>query len=134
MSGIFFSGLPARLLSLWGAERFTSVVTVAILDEYEATFQKLIAKIPAGARSRAGRDFLEAFVLKSLLIEDLPLATSLCRDPDDDKFLTCAAAARAVIASGDRDLLDGSPWQVLSSRVEVLTPRQAVSMLEAKND
>jgi len=33
--------------------------------------------------------------------------TGICRDPDDDKFISCAVSASAeFIVSGDRDLLD----------------------------
>jgi predicted nucleic acid-binding protein len=36
-----------------------------------------------------------------------PLPAPVSRDPDDDQVLACALAAKAaLIASGDRDLLD----------------------------
>ncbi len=45
----------------------------------------------------------------------------LCRDPDDDKFINCALAAKAVyIVSGDSDLL------VLKGKspIEIVTPAE----------
>jgi predicted nucleic acid-binding protein len=53
-------------------------------------------------------------------------ASSISEDPDDDKFLTCAAAAKArYVVSGDRDLLDVSPF----GRFEVVRPRELLGRL-----
>ena len=44
-------------------------------------------------------------------------------DPDDDKFLACAIAARTpLIVSGDKHLLQVSGW----SGITIVTPRQCV--------
>jgi len=48
---------------------------------------------------------------------------SLCRDPDDDKFLHAAMGARAPwLVTGDRDLLDVAPIDGL----DILTPQAAL--------
>ncbi len=51
-------------------------------------------------------DALSVLMSKIDLIE--PVAeVEVCRDPDDDKFISCAIDARAYyIVSGDKDLLD----------------------------
>ena len=57
------------------------------------------------------------------IVRALPLRKPVCEDPDDDKFLACALAARCkLIISGDKQLLRASGYR----RIEVLTPRQFV--------
>ena len=51
------------------------------------------------------------------------LPTQVCDDPDDDKFLACAAAARVpIVISGDKALRRASGYRDIA----VLTPRQFV--------
>jgi len=78
--------------------------------------------------ARYGELDFEAFAALLVMqpeVVDAPaaLAKGVCSDPDDDKFLACAAAAGAgVIVSGDRDLLEVSGWR----GIEVLKPRAFV--------
>jgi predicted nucleic acid-binding protein len=52
-------------------------------------------------------------------------------DPDDDKFLACAIAARTpLIVSGDKHLLRVSGWRGMT----VVTPRQCVDRYLAANE
>ena len=45
--------------------------------------------------------------LEKLRILESKTRIHVCRDPDDDKFLSCAIDAKAIyIVSGDKDLLD----------------------------
>ncbi len=46
MSGLFFGGVPAEILSAWGRGTITIVVTGAILEEYWATGAKLAERFP----------------------------------------------------------------------------------------
>jgi predicted nucleic acid-binding protein len=42
-------------------------------------------------------------------VEPVNLQQQVCRDPDDDKFISCAISGKAeVIVSGDKDLLSVS--------------------------
>jgi putative PIN family toxin of toxin-antitoxin system len=120
MSGLFFGGVPGRILQAWQADRLGLVISPSILEEYRRVGAVL-------ARRHPGVDF-EPFaallMLRSELV-DAPahLRSSVSVDPDDDKFLACAAAARAgVIVSGDSHLLNVSGW----TGVEVLRPRTFV--------
>jgi uncharacterized protein len=118
LSGLFFGGVPGRVLEAWRDGRFTLVLSPPILAEYRE----------AGAEFEAaygGSDFesLAALLVLSAEIVDAPesLPQQVCRDPDDDKFLACALAARAgVVVSGDKKLRAVSGW----SGIEVASPRQ----------
>jgi predicted nucleic acid-binding protein len=59
----------------------------------------------------------------AIVVNAPPLATSVCEDPDDDKFLAAARAGVAVcVVSGDKHLLRVSGWE----SIEVVKPRQFV--------
>lgn len=117
LSGLFFGGVPARVLEAWRDGRFTLVLSAPILAEYRE----------AGAEFEAtygGSDF-EAFAALLLVraeMVDAPefLPQQVCSDPDDDKFLACARAARAgVVVSGDKKLRAASGW----NGIDVVAPR-----------
>jgi len=73
--------------------------------------------------SRADRQ--KFFELFARVAEWVPITTTIrrCRDPKDDKFLELAVDGRADwIITGDKDLLDLSPFQSIS----MLTPAAAL--------
>jgi putative PIN family toxin of toxin-antitoxin system len=118
LSGLFFGGLPGRVLEAWRDDRFTLVLSVPIFAEYRE----------AGAEFEAaygGSDF-EAFASLLLMnseIVDAPehLPERVCSDPDDEKFLTCALTAGVrIIVSGDRGLQAVTGW----NDIDVVSPRR----------
>jgi putative PIN family toxin of toxin-antitoxin system len=117
MSGVFFGGVPGRILSAWRTGRFQLVLSASIVAEYR--------EVAAELTSRYGGSEFELFagllLMKSEVV-DAPefFPVPVCSDPDDDKFLACAQASMApVIVSGDRHLLAVSGWR----GIEVLRPR-----------
>ncbi len=118
MSSVFFGGTPGRILRAWRDGKVDVVLSPEIVEEYVRVGEELAA--------RFGVDLdpaLELVAASALLVPSRPLAESVSRDPDDDKFLACAIAAGVeYIVSGDRDLLDVSPYE----GVEVLRPRDFV--------
>lgn len=121
LSGIFFGGIPGRLLEAWQAGHLTLVLSPAILAEYHRAGAALAARYPG---IDAALHPLLALVTQSATLVDAPdLPDAVSADPDDDKFLACAVASRTpVIVSGDKHLLHVSGW----SGIEVLTPRQVL--------
>jgi putative PIN family toxin of toxin-antitoxin system len=101
ISGIFFGGTPGRILAAWRAGRFRLVTSPLILDEYRRVARELGARSP-------GLDIgpiLDMLTIHAEVHADVPLDAPHCRDPHDDKFLSCAEVAGAVLVSGDKDLL-----------------------------
>ena len=117
VSGVFFTGPPARILEAWRDGRVSVAVSAGILEEYRRVGVRL-------ADRYEGVDLeplLTLLAMNAEIVEAPDLAEPLCEDPDDDKFLACALAAGApVIVSGDKHLLRASGW----SGIEVLRPRQ----------
>jgi predicted nucleic acid-binding protein len=104
ISGIFFSGPPARILAEWAGggvgerlhKQFPAIDIDAVLD--------LVTR-------------------ETRIVKPKPVPASACDDPDDLKFLACALAGGArVVVTGDRALLRASGFQGL----EVVTPRDFV--------
>ena len=121
ISGLYFGGVPARVLTAWTDGRGLLVVSPEILHEYRRVGLEL-AK--GRAPLVAALDALLAIVAVHAAVIKAPALTApVSEDPDDDKFLAAAAASgAAVIVSGDKHLLRVSGWR----DVVVLTPRQFV--------
>jgi len=122
VSGVFFGGLPARVLEAWRDGQYDLVVSSEILDEYRRVGDELARRFPL-----VSLDPFLGLVVACAKIVDVPHhAEPICPDPDDDKFFACAVAGRCdLIVSGDRHLLDASG----SHGVKVVTPRQLVDTL-----
>lgn len=121
MSGIFFGGAPGKVLSAWRHGTIRLFLTPLILDEYRRVGEELSRRHHA----HAAGDILDLIALHASVLSDTPLATGICRDPDDDKFIACACAAHAVLVSGDKDLLAVND----ALGVRILRPRTLLDLL-----
>lgn len=116
VSAIFFAGVPARILDAWSAGRFEILASVEILTEYRRVVERLSRRFP----SAEARPVLDIVMRECHLVEPVSVPGNACTDPDDLKFLGCAAAGRAgCIVSGDRALLRATGY----AGIDVLTPR-----------
>lgn len=108
MSGLFFGGVPAEILSAWRRAVITIVVSGEILEEYWATGARLAERFPPVDPA----PFLQLVSAGALLVQPHRLAEPACDDPDDDKFLECAiASTSSAIVTGDKALLRLSPFR-----------------------
>ena len=119
ISGVFFAGLPLRVLQAWRDGLVALVVSPEILAEYQRVGSILAAQYP-----HVDFDgFMELVTIHAEIVAALPLSTPVCTDPDDDKFLACALAARAkIIVSGDKHLINVGSCH----GIEIFTPRRFV--------
>lgn len=100
-SAVFFGGRPAELLRMVVRHELAAVATHEIIDEYQATISYLLEKYN-------GRHLQLSIVPIFSALEIIPVTRriKICRDPDDDKFISCAADGHCCyIVSGDKDLL-----------------------------
>jgi putative PIN family toxin of toxin-antitoxin system len=121
VSGVFFGGVPGRILSAWAAGEFILVLSPAILDEYRRVGHELGVQYPdLGATFEP---ILTLIAMNAVIVDAPPLTVPVCDDPADDIFLAAALASQtSVIVSGDKDLLRVVGWR----GIVVLTPRQFV--------
>lgn len=104
ISGIFWSGSPNKILKLWQEGRFKLAVSLAIIEEYRRITQELRRKYPA---LPVIDGIIDQIAFNSEIFSVEPPKGPICRDPDDDKFLICALAAKAkYIVTGDKALLE----------------------------
>jgi putative PIN family toxin of toxin-antitoxin system len=118
-SGIFFGGVPGRILKAWAAAEFTLVLSPAILAEYRRVGEELRGSYPA--LSTALDPLLTLIAANAVIVDAEALPARLVRDADDDKFIAAALAGSApVLVTGDKDLHAVAP----PAGLEILTPRQ----------
>lgn len=119
VSGIFFAGIPGRILGAWSDGKFDLVATAEIVSEYRGVVGRLQASFP----SVNADPTLDLVVRGCHLVEAIPVPPSACEDPDDVKFLSAALGGLAdCVVSGDGALLRASGF----SGVVVLKPREFV--------
>ncbi|HET9743376.1 MAG TPA: putative toxin-antitoxin system toxin component, PIN family [Terriglobales bacterium] len=102
VSGIFWTGTPARILQAWSEGRFRLLLSIPILEEYARVIEEV------GRRRLAIFDtrMLYLLTVRSEVVDPPRLPQRVCTDPDDDKFLETAVGGDAdYVISGDRALL-----------------------------
>jgi len=103
VSALLFRGELSRLHALWKRKAFTIVASREIVEEY----LRVLAYPKFNLTEKEIGDIIREELLPC--IEPVMVAEELkgvCVDPDDDKFLACAEAAKAdVVVSGDEHLL-----------------------------
>jgi putative PIN family toxin of toxin-antitoxin system len=115
-------GSPARVLRLWLEGGFDLVVSPAVLDELAGAlaYPKLQKRISPAEAEEA----VELISRWAMLVGD-PVDPPSVRstDPSDDYLIALAESSRAVLVSGDRDLLS------LSDRIPVYSPTDFLELL-----
>jgi putative PIN family toxin of toxin-antitoxin system len=119
MSGIFWSGPPERILDAWQARGVDLVVSAEIIDEYLRISKALSKKYPGVDIS----PFIDMVAIHGKMFAPIPLAASVCRDPNDDMFIALALSSNTkIIVSGDKDLLDINGY----AGIQIIKPNEFV--------
>ena len=123
VSGIFFGGVPGKILNAWTEGRFEIYVTPNILDEYARTLIEY-----GGKKAESLQNYWMAAIIEHAHhVLDPTTYPSVCRDPHDDKFFYCAVSVKAdYLVTGDKDLrsLQGT------YDFKIVPPRRFLSLLE----
>ena len=103
VSALLFSGKLGRIVEGWKSGIFVPVFSREIFDE----FRKVLAYPKFSLTVQEIAALIEDDVLPFCEVVEIgEEILSVCRDPADDPFLSCAVAASAdYIISGDKDLL-----------------------------
>ena len=119
ISGIFFSGPPSTILQAWRDSRIQIILSEEILEEYQGVAKELSSKFPAVDIGR----IIELLTIYGEVFETKDISVSVCKDPDDNKFIECAIASNSkLIVSGDKHLLNITGYRGIS----VLKPRDFI--------
>lgn len=101
ISAIFFKGQPFKLLEYLFKDEILAFVSPKIVQEYIETYNEVHKKYA----DKGNPEVLQKIIEKSNLVFP-EKEVKICRDPDDDKFISCALQGKCVyIVSGDNDLL-----------------------------
>lgn len=111
------SGNAASLLRAWEQGEFELVISRALLAELERAFAypKLRRRIPESDAGAVLQWLSESGTIAADPISPPPIRSA---DPGDDYLIALAASERAILVSGDKDLLD------LATAIPVLSPAQ----------
>jgi len=104
ISSILFKGELAGIVDLWKGGKIVPVVSRETFDEFRKVLEYPKFRLAKGEI----KTIMEEEVLPFFEIVEISAEVSgVCKDPDDDKFISCALAASAdFIVSGDKDLCD----------------------------
>ena len=112
-SAVFFGGRPYQLLRYIMENYVEVVASKEIVDEYEEIILRLQQKYPAITTKIPFHE-----ILAKLEIIRVSSDIHVSRDPDDDKFISCAVDGKCLyIVSGDSDLLSIGKYE----GIEILT-------------
>ena len=102
ISAVFFGGKPRKVVESVIRGNVKACASGEIIEEYEEVLEEMISR-----KQGVLRKDLFQFLMKRIEITQPVSEVRVCRDPDDDKFISCAMDAGALyIVSGDKDLLD----------------------------
>ena len=102
ISSLLFRGDVSKLVDLWKKSAFIPVISKETFEELEA-----VLHYPKFGLSKEERgEMIEEEILPFFeVVEVRQEVKGICRDPADDKFVSCAVSAGAdFIVTGDKDL------------------------------
>jgi len=113
ISALFYGGLPNTLLELVAKGRVKPVASNEIISEYKEIVERISDRTGKLGKATAFNVLLSKI---DLICSTTKISAS--RDPDDDKFISCAIDGKCkYIVSGDKDLLDLKSFE----NVEIVT-------------
>ena len=102
ISAVFFGGKPRTVVESVVSGQFQACASGEIAEEYQEVLNEMISRKQGTLRKN-----LFQFFINQMEMAEPVSKVHVCRDPDDDKFISCAVEAGAFyIVSGDKDLLD----------------------------
>jgi putative PIN family toxin of toxin-antitoxin system len=104
ISALLFRGESSKLVGLWEKGAIIPVISRETFEE----FKKVLAYPKFSLAGEEIKAVIEENILPFFEVVDITdKVAGVCRDPDDEKFLSCAVSASAdFIVSGDKDLCD----------------------------
>ncbi len=105
-SGIFFQGVPGRILEDILNGIYQIVLSESIVSEYKEVIVRY-AKKKKVLDLTAPLEIIDLLISGAFFVDADGIMTPPCADPDDIKFLQVAMASKSkYLISGDKHLLD----------------------------
>ncbi len=109
ISALLFKGELMRVVELWQRGKIVPIISKETFDELMT-----VLEYPKFSLSHAEiKSIIEQEILPFFEVVDVSKhVKGTCRDPEDDKFISCAISASAhYIVTGDKDLSDLKKYQ-----------------------
>jgi len=109
ISALLFKGELTRMVGLWQSGKMIPIISKETFNELRA-----VLEYPKFSLSRAEiKSLIEHEILPFFEVVNVSKhVKGACRDPGDDKFISCAISANAdCIVTGDKDLSDLKKYQ-----------------------
>jgi uncharacterized protein len=125
VSALLFKKETSKIVDLWKSREIIPVVSMETFDEFR--------KVLEYPRFALSKDEIHVIIYKEVLpffevVEITKGVKGVCKDPDDDKFLSCALSAKTkFIVSGDKDL---HRLQMYKS-VRIINPSDLLNMFRS---
>ena len=109
ISALLFKGELSRIVGLWQKGKIIPVISKETFDELRTVLEySKFSLSRAEIKSLIEHDILPFFEVVNVSKH----VKGTCRDPEDDKFISCAIAASVDwIVTGDKDLSDLKKYQ-----------------------
>lgn len=123
VAGLYWRNEAHQCLQAWQNGAYHLVVSDAVFREY----QRVAWRVRDQERLAGDPEpLLRLIQARAIWVAPVRLASRVCRDPKDDKFIEAALAAKAaLVLARDSDLTDlEKPFGV-----EIITPRQFLGRL-----
>jgi putative PIN family toxin of toxin-antitoxin system len=111
ISSLLFKGEASRIVVLWQKGKIIPLISKETFNELRAVLEyPKFSLSPGEIKSIMEDEILPFFEV----VEVEKNIKGICRDPDDDKFISCAVSGEADwIVSGDKDLSDLGKYRSL---------------------
>ena len=109
ISALLFKGELSGIVGLWQKGKIIPIISKETFDELRAVLEyPKFSLSPAEIKSLIEHEILPFFEVVNVSKH----IKGACRDPGDDKFISCAISASADwIVTGDKDLFDLEKYQ-----------------------
>ena len=111
ISGLLFKGKPSRIVELWQKGKIVPIISKETFEEL-----RIVLEYPKFSLSHVEiKSLIEHEILPYFEVVNVSKhVKGACRDPGDDKFISCAISANADgIVTGDKDLSDMKKYRSL---------------------
>ena len=111
ISGLLFKGKLSRIVGLWQKGKIVPIISKETFEEL-----RTVLEYPKFSLSRVEiKSLIEHEILPYFEVVNVSKhVKGACRDPGDDKFISCAISANADgIVTGDKDLSDMKKYRAV---------------------
>jgi len=126
ISSLLFRGKLSRIVDLWMNGRIVPVISKETFAEFKAVLEYPKFRLTKGEiKTIIEEEVLPFFEIVEITAEVL----GACKDPDDDKFISCAVSASAdFLVTGDSALYDVGKHKA----VKIIRALDLLQMMQAE--